>query len=397
MKKIARYCIYYAIILVYLSDCLEMLIPMLSSIFKLLKYGSAGIALSVCCVQFIFFSKNREIKFLREIKRTVLMVGWFAAVSVLCAYRVGMYTNKTFEELFQLVLPFTFAFFAVNLLSFDEILSAMKLCLVISFLSYLISLKDSINSINEILNISLISSHSPFESSDYAEMASGLSAFFIYYHKRCPFYAALSVLFVFMTFKRVLMLQAMLLVLIVFLKLSDKEVPKLLINASILIATAGTLTLKYLLKHENAGLFQSIFKMTPGEFTVTRVYRLWYPLARFKSYGFGSTTDVLGQALELDLIKVAMEIGVIGLLLLLWNYFSLSNKKLYCYVIIGTMMLNLLLASGLTSTLGWTSRIIALAAIVYCKDNNIIFRIRLKNKYLIIKKKGVIILRKEYV
>ncbi len=353
-----------SMVLVYLFDCGEIVCPAFSRIFKVLKYGGFAVAFAGCGICLLYrVLERRKLKYSAEIKMFFVVFLYFVIVSLCKIFQEEKFTYKTIEELVQLALPFIFAFIILNYLSLGQIMNAMRICLAVSFISYLITKRNELLVLGNWFNMSFGSSYSAFESSDFAEMASGLSAFFIYYRKKCPVAAVISAVFVIMTFKRILILQLIMLILISLFSLSDKRVSNMIINASIVIVTAVTYCYQYLLQRENAAVFTNLFKADIGSFTMGRVYRLWYPLSGYVSYGFGSTTAELGNCLEMDLIKIVMEVGLIGLVLFIWCYFKVAGNKFYSYAVMGAMFVNLLFASGLTSTVGWISRITALAAI----------------------------------
>lgn len=368
MKKI-KYILFISIIMVYFCECMEIIIPLLAALFKLIKHGVAVASFFVCglSMSWNFLRARREkILFLSEIKKFGIVFAYFALVSVYQIYHQGRYTFKTLEELLQLAIPFLFAFFVINELKFEEIMRIMKICLAVSFGAYLYTQIPNLWELFE--NIALISysgSYSPFESSDFAEMSAGLVVFFVYYRKKCPGWAVLSILFVFMTFKRVFLLQCLLILVVAVTGLSRVRLSIWVTRVSVLIAVAATAIFNFLLQEKNAALFMRLFGMSSGDFTMGRSYRLWYKLNHFKSFGFGSTSALLGQNLELDLIKILIEIGIVGLFLFVWCYFSLGRRNLYTYTVVGTMLLNLLFASGLTATVGWIARVIALGVILY--------------------------------
>lgn len=374
MKKI-KYILFLSIIVVICSDCMEEVFPTMSKILKLIKYGTAGVTFVICGSDLLHdFLKHagKSYLFYEETKKFCVVFVYFVIISISEICMQKQFTYKTVEELVQLMLPFAYTFFVVNSLRFEDIFSFMKLALTVSFGSYIIvNMSAFTNFFINLSSISLSNSYSPFESSSFAEISAGLMVFFLYYRKKCPGWAALSVIFVFFTFKRVLMLQCLLLIIVCIFNWQNVRIPAWWIKLSTVIGVVGTLLFNYLIQVENSDLFYNLFGTSSGDFTMGRNYRIWYHLASFESYGFGSTSAALGHNLELDLVKILMEIGLIGLILFIWCYFSLGRKNLYTYVVIGSMLLNLLFASGLTSSVGWIFRMIALGVILYDQSDRV--------------------------
>ena len=67
------------------------------------------------------------------------------------------------------------------------------------------------------------------------------------------------------------------------LNLKDKDVNKILIFFSKIIFFISTLIFYFILQEKNAIMFEKYFGVNIGEFTMGRVYRIWYPLKGFIS------------------------------------------------------------------------------------------------------------------
>ena len=107
----------------------------------------------------------------------------------------------------------------------------MKLALVLTWIGYILEV-GLVNffDLSNYLSISFISSYSLFENSTYAEIASGLAAYFIYNRKRAPFSAALAILLNLLIFKRVFFLMILVLLGICIMKKKDDIVSERVIK-----------------------------------------------------------------------------------------------------------------------------------------------------------------------
>lgn len=340
-----------------------------NSIFKLVKYAITFIVFAICMIQIMNnLKENRKLDYIFELKRIGMVIVVFGGISIFKIYQTKSFTFKTIEELMQLAIPVLYTFFIINFMNLKDIIRLMKYALAISLLAYVFSIGIGKFTISNFLSISFVNSYSPFESAPFAEIASSLAAFFIYYRNKSPKGAIISFIFCFLVFKRMLLIQAIILIIVSILNLKDKNISKILIFFSKVIFLVSTLIFYFILQEKNAMVFEKYFGVNIGEFTMGRVYRIWYPLRGFVSYGFGSTTEVLGYNLELDLIKILMELGIIALMIFVYCYFDLCRNNLYSFLIIGCIFANLLFASCLTSTVGWIFRMICIATIYYKRD-----------------------------
>lgn len=340
-----------------------------NSLLKLIKYAITFIVFAICIMKIIGNLKNNiNLKYVFELKRISVVIGLFLIISIFKINQTKTFTSKTFEELMQLAIPILYTFFIINFMNLKDILKVVKYALIISLIAYVFTIGIGKFTISNFMSISFINSYSPFESAPFAEIASSLSAFFIYYRKKYPLSAIISFIFCILVFKRMLLLQAIVLLGVSLLNLSDKKINKKLVECSKMFFFISTVVFYFFLQEKNSMLFQNIFKVNIGDFTMGRVYRLWYPLRNFVSYGFGSTSDVLGYNLELDLIKILMELGVIAVAIFIYYYFDICRNNFYSFIIIGCIFANLLFASCLTSTVGWLFRMLCMATIYYKRD-----------------------------
>lgn len=343
-----------------------------NSILKTSKYLITFLTFGGCFIQVMKEIKRKgKVFYTYEIRRMIVIVTVFVVISLIKIYQTKNFTSKSFEEIMQIAIPFIYTFFIINFMNVKDISKFMKIALIIYIIAYVFSIGISRFTISNFLSISFAESYSPFESAPFAEVASALSTYFIYYRKKHPVSATISFLFCFLVFKRILLLQAVILLIVSVTNKSNMKINNGILNLSKIIFIILPISLYYLLKQENVLLFEKIFRSHPGDFTMGRVYRLWFKLNDFKSYGFGSTTDTLGYNLELDLIKIYIELGIIALIIFVCFYFDLCRGNLYSYIIVGAIFINLLFASCLTSTVGWIFRMVCIASIFYKRIDKI--------------------------
>ena len=183
-------------------------------------------------LNFINLSLNkRERMFAEEFRVIVIMIIVFGILSLYRSFRVGQFSFESVMQLIQIFLPFMFAFLMINLFTPIQIQEFMKLALVLTWIGYILEV-GLVNffDLSNYLSISFISSYSLFENSTYAEIASGLAAYFIYNRKRAPFSAALAILLNLLIFKRVFFLMILVLLGICIMKKKDDIVSERVIK-----------------------------------------------------------------------------------------------------------------------------------------------------------------------
>ena len=188
----------------------------LNIILKGIKYIFMLIPILLSLLE-ILLNRKRKYMFKSELKIGLVMVIVLLILSLYYSVKEAMFSLESIIELVQMFFPFIISFLLINFISEDDIILFMKYALVITIIGYIIyEFKSGVNlfSIKNYLKISLINSYSPFENDSFAEIASALSAFFIYYRKKLPGFCFFSIILNFLIFKRVLLLMTILLFII---------------------------------------------------------------------------------------------------------------------------------------------------------------------------------------
>ncbi len=318
--------------------------------------------------------RRQEIYFGEELKTGILIMAVFAGCSLWQSIHARAFAKGVFLQLIQMLLPFIYAFLIINELTPKEIMSFMKITLFLTVIGYLFQIDYSQITLHNILTISMTSSYSPFENSSYAEIASGLAAYFIYNRKKEPVSFWISIILNFLIFKRVLVLMAVLLLFIEYFNWSNKKISFKWIKASVVFWLAAVFGYYYLIQPETAAAVYQNTGFSIDDFTMHRVYRLWYLIENnFASYGLGSTQEYLSAAryswiggeMEMDFVRFMVEVGPIAVLVFIYEYLKICKRNCYAYVMISMCFLNLLMANGILQYRGYVFRFITIAAINY--------------------------------
>ena len=376
----------YKIVLLYLF-IMEIAYWCIASMFSFegiwdnFKYILLFISMALEIVYFV--GKIKIIKFHDKLIEGIMLVFLFFMLSWTCIVVTEQSWNvRTFKELFYLLIPIFHAFLLFNILSKKEIIYLVKRVLLVSLALYFVQLMTKGMNFSDIKNISFANSYSPFESSLFADLSVVCFCFFAYlksigYARKDMFakvYYYVSFFFVILTFKRVLILFATCLFLLDLFKLTRCKINRFVYYLIPAVIIIGTMVYTWLLQGENAELLNKWFSIDLDKLTVGRK---WYlsliENSGFISFGYGSTTVRLSgileksKYLEMDLVKIYLEIGPIALMSFVIYYWSYTAKKLLPVVIMTFLMLNMLVSHSLTTYYPWC---IFLMIFYYCKQDN---------------------------
>lgn len=344
-----------------------------SSLLKVIKYVLMIIPILFSIIE-ILLNKQKKYIFKSQINLGVFMVVILFVLSIYFSVLQRRFSFESILELIQMFFPFIISYLLINFINEDSIILFMKYALIITIIGYIIyEFSNGINlfSVSNYLKINIISSYSPFENDTFAEVASALAAFFIYYRKKMPIYCIISLLLNFLIFKRVLLLMTILLFIVSMCHFENKELPRpfFIINCILWIAIIFFVYHVYLNSTYQNGSIRNVL----AELTVTRIYRFWYVIEQhFKSFGLGSTSVFLlernisyvGVNFEMDFIRIMFELGPFAIVVIVYTYLKIAKNNLYNMIIINFCFLNLLMANGILNYWGYSIRFITILLIL---------------------------------
>lgn len=317
--------------------------------------------------------------YFREMLIGVGLFALFIGVSLVKIRQTGRFTIGTFGEATRMAVPFIYVFLAVNILSHEDIDRIMITTLYVAWVAYIINQFIITGGSHLGTSVSIIDSSSPFENSEVAAIAFAIACYYIYFrkqHSACCFW---SVLLTMACFKRVYMLFVIILFVCSGNLNKEQKVNKFirwpLLLVSSLLFVAATSFYLYTMEPQNLAWTFEKLHLDVNTFSMYRSYRVQYLIQHnYVSYGLSSSTSFLAtnpgswfrqSTLELDLIKILIELGKWPLMIFILAYYSLSYKSAYGYLTITAFMLNLLMASGLTEYYAWFVMLVTLAMIRY--------------------------------
>ena len=299
---------------------------------------------------------RKKFEYVHELRTGLFVVLSFFIISLYKSYSTGIFVIGTIGELIRLIVPFIYTFILISFFSKQEISSLMKVTLLLAWLSFFLNQDFSQISFSNIMRISFTNSYSPFENSGVSMLSYALATYFIYNRRLAKVSCFFSIVLVFLTFKRVYLLATLVLLILSFTKKENITVKPIILYLSSIFFIILTKMYMFILQPSNYNWDLEKLHFDVVSFSLYRVYRVWYLIQNnFQSYGFGSTTNSLqlgwlrGTTLELDLIKILMELGIIAIVVFVFSYYRLTRENIYAYLVMSFTFLQLLMANGLTN------------------------------------------------
>lgn len=296
------------------------------TVMKLAKYGFLALGIVWGYAQISF--KKHDV-FLRETLNLLFAFFVFFAVSLVLILLRNGDLGACFELILRYSMSVLYAYVLLNLLSFDDIYFLMEYLLLVSCFGWFLQHGDALLDFSNYAKISFANSYSPFESHYFSAAAINCCAFFSYYRKhRWP--QIVSFLLVLITFKRVQIVFAV--AFIVFPLLIDPNTLVKRWTQRFLAVGFVLMALVYygILDPKNEWLVEWFTGQSAANFTMGRSSLLQELLhSGYQAAGLGSTQQVLGRTMEMDLISIMLEMGFPVMMLFVISFSALSGKTVY--------------------------------------------------------------------
>ena len=337
--------------------------PLITYSFMLLP-----VAVGIIPIWQSLYRKN-NLKYLIGLRTGIFLFISFIVISIIRSQQSGTLPNLFWGEAIRLMIPFIYTFLFLNFLSVHDIELFMKFGLIIALVAFFLSTNFSAITLNNILSISFLNSYSPFENSEVSFLSFALATFFIYYKNKFPICTILAMLLVVLTFKRVYVLGILLLFIASMNFFKRIKIKRWVLYISSITWILLVKFYMFLLNPINYNLGLEKFHFDVVNFSMNRAFRVWYLIQHnYLSGGLTSTTKFLqnnlffnGTTLELDLFKILMEIGIVGVIIFIICYYRIVGRSLYAYLLISIMLLQFLMASGVNGYLEMSIVLITVA------------------------------------
>lgn len=321
----------------------------------------------------IMFLNKKPTIFYDELFSGIILIAILGALSLFYSFKAGRFAFESVMQLIQIILPFLYAYLMINLFNLEEIKEFMIVAFFFTWVGYILNVGISkFFDLSNYTSISYLTSYSAFENSTFAEVASGLAAYFIYNIKKMPIFAALALILNLFVFKRVFVLMAIGLFILSLMNKGNDLINVKLIKYAKFFWCAVVFLLYFIYQPSVAQLISKKINIDLVGFTMARIYRLWYVIEQgFQSYGLGSTSlfihssgvSYIGAEFEMDFIRIMFELGPIAIIAIVFTYLKIIRRNKYSFFLICFCFLNLLMANGLVMYWGWSMRLITIAII----------------------------------
>ena len=330
--------------------------------------------LSICtiiiCV--LYMNKSKQINIFKyEVKSVIWIIGAFAVISLIRSIYINSFTIRTFQELLFLLIPVIFSYCILNTLNKKQIDKCMISTLIIFMIAYFGEINMGFSEfISALTSMSFSNSYSMLESSTFAGSSIAISMYFIYFKKNKLAYLA-SIFFVILTFKRLAIVFVIFLIFVIKLFNYNKKVNYYALNSIKIIILLITILYYLIMIPKNVEYINSLFNIDLYKITMSRTYRfsLIYNRPMFINTGLGSTFTYLmnryGVTLEMDFIKLLIEVTPIGLWIFINNMCNIVKKNWYCMLLMLFQFFNLITSHSLASTFAWTIFYLTIGCVLY--------------------------------
>lgn len=347
------------------------------------KYESVGIISQlkyiICIIgiiaSLVYMNNGKKIYIFKdEFKNGIWIVIVFAVISLIKSIYTDTYTIRTIIELIFLLIPILYSYCLLNTLNLKRIDRCMFISLIISLVGYFNELNLSFSEFfSGITSMSFVNSYSLLESSNFAGVSIVFCMYFIYF-KDNKIGKLLSILFVIFTFKRLAILFMLFLLFVKAFFKFNRRVNKTWLNIiKISVFILGIIYYLIMIPNNVSKLYD-IYNIDLYKITMARTYRfkIIYNSLDFINCGLGSTyaytMPIYGVTLEMDIIKLLIEITPIGVFIFINNLANIAKKNWYCMTLMLFQFFNMITSHSLASTFSWLFFYITIGCIIYKKD-----------------------------
>lgn len=355
--------------------------------FNIVKYIILILAISIYAYE---LKKLRELGykpiFKKEYYSLLKMIIILLIISVIYSALSSHFTFRMIKEFAFISVPIVFVYYAINILSFRQILRCAKISTIIYVISYILEIGiGNINFsylINILKNISFaggntIVSSSMYESSYFADPIMALFCFFIYYKKDNNIWVWISYCLIIFMNKRALILFATLILIMSYLpkarKTIRKKFNKKVYIFFVIVFAISPFVIKIMTEVPTEIIIEKVTGINMADFWMGRDVMVRELISSgFKSYGLGSTFDFRGSLLEIESLKFLFETGIIGVTVISYYYWKLTDSHLYLISVMLYIFVNINTSTSImTGAFAWIYYLFLIGCVKYnLGDNN---------------------------
>lgn len=336
-----------------------------------IRYIFLAIITAVMYISYCF--RRKTLKKNKALLLIITTAAVFYAVSIiLCVKQSVALPFRVYVQTSLFLLPAIFAYLLTSIMDKAEVLGMLKIVTIIGVVGYFLEPRHTplqfLNPDNY-KDIDLLHSRTFTESSHFSEFFTQLFVIFNYYadreeSNRLKKYKYISLVFALLSFKRLSVLFIILLLLANNRKINLRtSIKRNKLTIAIMTSVVALLTVGYTLllqgKIANFG-YNNIFDLTSGR---NWILSRWGEY-NYKSYGYGSSMIFIDKYLELDLVQIFLELGLLPLILFIFSFSAQSRNKYYKLVtlyVLGNMLT--------ASTLPWINGTLIFFIGLYLTNN----------------------------
>lgn len=309
-----------------------------------------------------------------EFSRLLFFIIPLASYSLILQFIHSSYLTQTLKDFLYIVCPILYVYLISNTNKDKDYSFYFKSEFIIASLVFIIRAIPLL-SLENVLSISFVNSYSPFEAIGNSDTF--LMLFLYFYLKNNKKIALVSFVFLFLSFKRIHLLFAILFPFAVFLlrKYKIKKVRNFIYYITIIFFLISPSIIRLIVNDNFATWFYEVTAINLNNFTMGRLYTInIIEDYHYTNLGLGTISSVLQQLrfsnpwladdLHCDLMRIYLEGTFVSLLLLVYNYFKITHKNIYNYLLMVFIFVTMFSSHLLTTFIFW------IYALLFIFENN---------------------------
>lgn len=307
--------------------------------------------------------KRRDV-FRNEMRSISGMCILYVIISGVQAARTGIFSLHVFYKILQMWIPAAIAFLVFSIMTHDEIHLLIKGIFIITFAIYFMRIAPALN-VENFRSIDILNSQSIFESNTFPGIAMGMFIYFRYFNKNFVFFF-MSIIYTFLTFKRVNLLFLVILLFVPLVVEFDKKTAKIVSWIGIVISLAAVLILYQNLIHGSYDILGRFWNISLGDHSMGRNWMLLRILnSNYMSFGYYSSVAWTGVDIEMDSIRILLEMSFLGLAALTYVYVVIADNRTYLLLVSAYILVQLTAGHFLDAMYSWITLYLAIGMIKY--------------------------------
>lgn len=359
--------IVFAIMFFHIMDCF------FHEVYSISVFGYIKNLVLLCFLIYCMleFKINKNHICLRELREILFMIIAFLVLSIYQMMKNETWNIIPFLGSFRVIVPAFLSFYLVNMYKMKEFGQLIKVIFCLSFAFYVFSLlmtdRFNLDSFNR-LTLSTFNGVTT-ESDLFSPLSMGLCIFLCSNEKR-KIWKVLSLIFVIMTNKRIMILYAFILVLFgrFFLKKNVSNRIKVITGIVAFLITVFYIRMNLQIIDDT--IIQKIFKVNLDSFAMGRawLYRTIYH-SSYLGAGFQTLNSIkfVPRGAEMDFPNMYLEMGLLSIAVCIFIMLRLSRNNLYNYVIVTFVIVEMITSHFIDITYFW---IFFYVTIMYINKNN---------------------------